>query len=85
MASTAEPTACDIAVVGAGKQGDTWVVAAGDEILVKVIARDRFGNRTHWAEGQAVAVEVRRCKLDPSLKATCFQTLNLRVHTVLST
>ena len=30
--------------------------------------------------------KVRRCKLDPSsLKATCFQTLNLRVHTVLST
>ena len=29
--------------------------------------------------------EVRRCKLDPSLKATCFQPLNLRVHTVLST
>ena len=28
---------------------------------------------------------VGRCKLDPSLKATCFQTLNLRVHTVLST
>ena len=28
---------------------------------------------------------VRRCKLDPSLKATCFQPLNLRVHTVLST
>ena len=28
---------------------------------------------------------VGRCKLDPSLKATCFQPLNLRVHTVLST
>ena len=28
---------------------------------------------------------VGRCKLDPSLKATCFQSLNLRVHTVLST
>ena len=26
-----------------------------------------------------------QCKLDPSLKATCFQPLNLRVHTVLST
>ena len=29
--------------------------------------------------------KVGRCKLDPSLKATCFQPLNLRVHTVLST
>ena len=28
---------------------------------------------------------VGRCKLDPSLKATCFQPLNLRMHTVLST
>ena len=28
---------------------------------------------------------VGQCKLDPSLKATCFQPLNLRVHTVLST
>ena len=29
-------------------------------------------------------VKVGRCKLDPSLKATCFQPLNVRVHTVLS-
>ena len=29
--------------------------------------------------------KVRRCKLDPSLKETCFQSLNLRVHTLLST
>ena len=29
--------------------------------------------------------EVGRCKLDPSLKAHCFQTLNLRVLTLLST
>ena len=28
---------------------------------------------------------VGRCKLDPSLKATCFQPLNLRVHILLST
>ena len=55
----AEPTMCDVAVVGAGKQGDTWVVAAGDEILVKVIARDRFGNQTHWNDGQSVGVEAR--------------------------
>ena len=31
------------------------------------------------------AHEVGRCQLDPSLKATCFQPLKLRVHTVLST
>ena len=55
----ADPTMCDVAVVGASKQGDTWVVAAGDEILVKVIARDRFGNQTHWNDGQAVGVEAR--------------------------
>ena len=30
-------------------------------------------------------LKVGRCKLDPILKATCFQTLNLRVPTVLST
>ena len=29
--------------------------------------------------------KVGRCKLDPSLKATCFQPLNLRMRTVLST
>ena len=29
--------------------------------------------------------EVGRCKFDPSLKATCSQPSNLRVHTVLST
>ena len=28
---------------------------------------------------------VGRCKLHPSLKATCFQPLNMRVRTVLST
>ena len=50
---------CDVATAGAGKQGDTWVVAAGDEILVKVIARDRFGNQTHWNDGQSVGVEAR--------------------------
>ena len=33
---------------------------------------------TLMAHGHAVG----RCKLDPSLKVTCFQTLNLRVHTV---
>ena len=31
------------------------------------------------------ASEVGRCKLDPSLKATWFQHLNLRFHSVLST
>ena len=31
------------------------------------------------------AIVVRRCKLDPGLKAACFQPLNLRVHTVLLT
>ena len=55
----AEPTKTDIAVVGASMQGETWVVAAGVEIMVKVIARDRHGNKTHWAEGRNVAVEAR--------------------------
>ena len=30
-------------------------------------------------------LKVGMCTLDPSLKATCFQPLKLRVHTVLST
>ena len=34
---------------------------------------------------RTVASLVGQCKLDPSLKATCFKPLNLRVHTVLST
>ena len=50
---------CDVAVVGASKQGDTWVTAAGDEILVKVLAKDRYGNDTHWQDGQNVTVEAR--------------------------
>ena len=40
---------------------------------------------TVWGYGRCRWDEVGRCKLDPSLKATCFQPLNLRVHTVLST
>ena len=32
----------------------------------------------------AGVVAVGQCKLDPSLKAICFQHLNLRVNTVLS-
>ena len=57
--AAADSTSCDVSIVGASKQDQTWVVAAGDEILVKVIARDRFGNQTHWKEGQNVAVEAR--------------------------
>ena len=40
---------------------------------------------TRGSEVGEFELEVRRCKLDPSLKVTCFQPLNLRVHTVLST
>ena len=56
---SADPAACDILVVGASKQNETWVTTAGDEILVKVLAKDRFGNDTHWNEGQNVTVEAR--------------------------
>ena len=55
----ADGQSCDVLVVGASKQGDTWVTAAGDEILVKVLAKDRHGNDTHWQEGQNVTVEAR--------------------------
>ena len=55
----ADGQSCDVLVVGASKQGDTWVTAAGDEILVKVLAKDRYGNDTHWQEGQNVTVEAR--------------------------
>ena len=36
-----------------------------------------------WCQLAETAPAVRRCKPGPSLKATCFQLLNLRVHTVL--
>ena len=37
------------------------------------------------AVGVIALYKVGRWKLDPSLKVTCFQPLNLRLHTVLST
>ena len=37
------------------------------------------------AKGDDIRFVVGRCNLEPSLKATCFQPLNLRVHTVLAT
>ena len=43
------------------------------------------GTRFEIAESVVEGFVVRRCELDPSLKATCFQPLSLIVHTVLST
>ena len=64
---------------------------AADELSVW---SDAMTNRSwatmmwHRADYPAPGVDadlVGRCKLDPSLKAICFQPLNLRFHTVLST
>ena len=46
------------------------------------LLRPRLENARRWLEGMPT---VGRGKLDPSLKATWFQPLNLRVHSVLST
>ena len=48
-----------------------------------VSLKDKFSAMARIEEVEEA--KVGRCKLDPSLKATCFQPLNLRVHTVLST
>ena len=46
----------------------------------------KVGGAPHWPNRDpGPPPEVRRCKLDPSLKAPCFQPLNLRVRTLLST
>ena len=49
------------------------------------VSKDGKLGRLKWGLGKMLCDVVRRCKLDPGLKATCFQPLNLRVHTVLST
>ncbi|CAL6286735.1 unnamed protein product [Bathycoccus prasinos] len=68
VAAVAEPQNCDLIVVGArqrnGDDYDTnggskasWVAPAGENVLVCVTARDRFGNDTSWEEGQVIQVQ----------------------------
>jgi len=56
-ASVAMPNCCDLEVVGGTRADDSWIAPAGEEVFVRVIARDRFKNETHWEEGQNIAVE----------------------------
>ena len=56
-ASVAMPNCCDLEVIGGTRTEDSWVAPAGEEVFVRVIARDRFKNETHWEEGQTIAVE----------------------------
>ena len=56
-----------------------WCAAGGERLLV-----DKTPPYI-WSLDTLRRAEVGRCKLDPSLKATWFQPLNLRVHPVLST
>ena len=56
-ASVAMPNCCDLEVIGGTRTDDSWVAPAGEEVFVRVIARDRFKNETHWQEGQMIAVE----------------------------
>ena len=64
----------------AGAEGGAVGSSAGSESYKAPINTMKVG----YPEGTSLP-SVRRCKLDPSLKATCFQPLILRVHTVLST
>ena len=68
VAAVAEPQNCELIVIGARQRhGDdyessggskaSWVAPAGENVLVRVTARDRFGNDTSWEEGQAIQVQ----------------------------
>ena len=59
-----------------------------DQAEEVVVAGAAGGTLKLWDLEEAKVVRtlmVRRCKIGPSLIATCFQPLNLRVHAVLST
>ena len=53
---------------------------ASNAFFLKGKSRGVFGS----LRDEGTLYKVGRCKLDPSLKATYFQPLNLIVHTVLS-
>ena len=55
------------------------------DLAARLAAALRPVAAAHLAHVSSALLTVWRCKLDPSLKATRFQPLNLRVHTVLST
>jgi len=53
----AMPNCCELEVIGGTRADDSWITPAGDEVIVRVIARDRYKNETHWEEGQTITVE----------------------------
>lgn len=55
--TVAMPNCCDLEVVGGTRADNAWVAPAGEEVIVRVIAKDRFKNETHWEEGQIITVE----------------------------
>ena len=58
----------------------------GDRVPVKKMKDKKLKGNVNLVEEIAEEVAmVGQCKLDPGLRATCFQPLNLRVRTVLST
>ena len=64
------------------KQQLAATTSGGGGANKRKLLRPRLENARRWLEGMPT---VGRGKLDPSLKATWFQPLNLRVHSVLST
>ena len=70
------------------KVGKGVTLGAGVTVLGNIVVGDgaKIGASSVVIKGiPAMATAVGRCKLDPSLKDTCFQPLNLRVCTLLST
>lgn len=55
--TVAMPNCCDLEVIGGTRADNAWVAPAGDEVIVRVIAKDRYDNATHWEEGQTITVE----------------------------
>ena len=57
MPTVASPNCCDLEVIGGTRADDSWISPAGDEVIVRVIAKDKYKNETHWEEGQTITVE----------------------------
>ena len=55
--AVAMPNCCELEVIGGTRADNSWIAPAGDEVVVRVIARDKYKNDTHWEEGQNITVE----------------------------